>query len=155
MEKLTVEEFWKRFLNKSGMDPKTGYTSELSFGEDPETSAYLILQILSGKKTAFSSSYYAFEIDRESLPEVGNYYVVTDWADTPYAIIRTERVTTLPFNSIPWSLAEKEGDAENMEEWKSMKSDFFTDDADFMGYNFSPEMPVVFEEFSLLYKNQN
>ena len=111
------------------------------------------MEILSGKRTAFSSSYYAFEIDREPLPKKGNFYVVTDWQDTPYAIIETTEVTTLPFNTIPWSLAQKEDEADSIEQWREIKTEFFTDDADIMGYTFSKNMPVVFEEFKVVFRN--
>lgn len=153
MKKISVEEFWKNYLKSSGKDPSTGYTSELSFGDDDESSSLNILEILSGKRTAFSSSYYAFEIDREPLPKKGNLYVLTDWLDNPYAVLETKDVTTLPFNMIPWSLAQKENEAESLDEWKEVKAEFFEYDADVMGYNFSPEMPVVFEEFVVIYRN--
>lgn len=150
---MKIEEFWKEFLKSSGKAKDTPYTSEISFGEDDETSAYFILEILSGKKTAFSTSFYAFEIDREPLPKKGNFYIVTDWQDNPYAVLETTEVTTLPFNTIPWSLAQKEDDADSFEEWKEIKTDFFTDDAEIMGYTFSQNMPVVFEEFKVIYRN--
>ena len=150
---MKTDEFWKNYLKSSGKDPNTLYTSELSLGEDDESSAFLILEVLSGKKTAFSSSYYAFEIDREPLPKKGNTYIVTDCNDTPYAIIETTEVTTLPFNCIPWSLAEKEDEAESLEQWREIKGEFFDYDGEIMGYEFNPNMPVVFEEFKVVYRN--
>ena len=151
---MTTDEFWKKFLKESGQkNENLHFMGELSFGEDDESSSFNILEILSGKRTAFSSSYYAFEIDREPLPKKGNFYVVTDWQDTPYAIIETTEVTTLPFNTIPWSLAQKEDEADSIEQWREIKTEFFTDDADIMGYTFSKNMPVVFEEFKVVFRN--
>lgn len=150
---MTAEEFWKKYLKETGKPENTPFSGELSFGEDPEESSFLILQIMQEKKTVFSSSYYSFEIDRVSLPKKGNVYVITDWQDTPYAIIETIDVTTLPFNCVPWSLAKKEGEADTMKEWQELKSEFFEYDADVMGYNFSQTMPVVFEEFKVVYRN--
>ena len=150
---MTTDEFWKKYLKENGKPSDSAYTSELSFGEESEESSFLILQLLQGKKSAFSSSYYAFEIDREPLPQKGNVYIVTDCTDTPYAIIETTEVTTLPFNCVPWSLAQKEGEAESLEEWREIKGEFFEFDADIMGYKFSENMPVVFEEFKVVYRN--
>ena len=150
---MTVEQFWKKYLKEKNKNQSLCYTSELSFGEDDESSAYFILQILSGKKTAFSSSYKSFEIDNARFPQKGDVYIVTDYLDNPYAIIETTEVTTLPFNCVPWSLAQKEDEADSFAEWKEVKAEFFEDDGDIMGYNFTQTMPVVFEEFKVIYRN--
>jgi uncharacterized protein YhfF len=49
-------------------------------------------------------------------------------------------------------MAAKEGEDENLESWRANHDEFFEYDADIMGYDFTPDMPVVFEEFKLLYK---
>ena len=154
-KKITVDEFWKKFLKESGrkVSPNETYTSVMTFGSDQETSSFYILSILAEKCSAISSSYYAFEIDREPLPKKGNLYVLTDFDETPYAVLETTEVTTLPFNCVPWDLAKKENEGESLEEWRAAKEDFFEEDSDIMGYDFTPSMPVVFEVFKVIYRN--
>ena len=67
-------------------------------------------------------------------------------------IIQTTKVDILPYNQVTWEMAAKEGEDDSLESWRANHDDFFEFDADIMGYEFTPEMPVVFEEFKVLYK---
>ena len=49
-------------------------------------------------------------------------------------------------------MAEKEGEEDSFESWKESHNEFFEYDAEIMGYEFKPDMPVVFEEFKVIYK---
>ncbi|MGP1588193.1 MAG: ASCH domain-containing protein [Treponemataceae bacterium] len=154
-QELSIDEFWNKFLQGSKIDPKkVCFCGELSLGEEAETSSYYILRLLSGQKTVFATSYYSFEIDRIPLPKSGSFFVVTDWQSKPYAVIEVTNVTTLPFNQVPWSIACREDEANSIEEWREIKSEFFEEDAQIMGYEFNQNMPVVFEEFKVLYKTE-
>ena len=146
---MTSEEFWLDFLQKKGLPKNTPYGGELGFDTMSENSAELLALILSGKKTAFFTALPAFEIDAEPLPKIGLYYVLCDSNDKPKGIIKTENVSILPYGEVTWQMAQKEGEDASMLEWTSRRDEFFEDDADFMGYDFTPNMPIVFEEFRL------
>lgn len=153
MQDVSIDEFWNKFLTGSNLDKKNiAFCGELSFGEDGETSADYILRILSGKKTSFATSYYSFEIDRIPLPKAHSFFVVTDWLSKPYAVIETVNVTILPFNQVTWQIAQGEDEGDTIEEWRENKAAFFEEDGEIMGYTFSQNMPVVFEQFRVLYK---
>ena len=60
-----------------------------------------------------------FDKHEESLPEVGNIYVITDWYGIAKAIVETTKVEQIPFNQMNenYAMIEGEGDA-NLADWK-------------------------------------
>lgn len=149
---LEVEKFWFEYLEKNNLPKTTPYSGEFILGEDEVSCLQLSALILGGKKTGSFTALDSFIIDNEPLPKVGNNYVVTDWNEIPLCIIQTTNVNILPYNQVTWEMAAKEGEDDTFESWKENHNDFFEFDADIMGYEFSPNMPVVFEEFKVLYK---
>jgi uncharacterized protein YhfF len=149
---LEVEKFWFEYLEKNNLPKTTPYSGEFILGEDEVSCLQLSALILGGKKTGSFTALDSFIIDNEPLPKAGSNYVVADWNEVPLCIIQTTKVTILPYNQITWEMAEKEGEEDSFESWKESHNEFFEYDAEIMGYEFKPDMPVVFEEFKVLYK---
>lgn len=149
---LEVEKFWFEYLEKNNLPKTTPYSGEFILGEDEVSCLQLSALILGGKKTGSFTALDSFIIDNEPLPKAGSNYVVTDWNEIPLCIIQTTNVTILPYNQITWEMAAKEGEEDSFENWKESHNEFFEYDADIMGYEFKPDMPVVFEEFKVIYK---
>jgi len=149
---LEVEKFWFEYLEKNNLPKTTPYSGEFILGEDEVSCLQLSALILGGKKIGSFTALDSFIIDNEPLPKAGSNYVVADWNEVPLCIIQTTKVTILPYNQITWEMAEKEGEEDSFESWKESHNEFFEYDAEIMGYEFKPDMPVVFEEFKVLYK---
>lgn len=147
---MTAEEYWKDFLARRGMDPLTPYRGEISFGTDEQSCAGYLALVLSGKKTASFGALDSYKLDNEPLPAKGAFSVLVDWNEAPLGIIQTSNVTVLPYNAVTWDMAVKEGECADFDEWHQVYDEFFADDADIMGYDVTPDMPVVFEEFVLI-----
>ena len=149
---LEVEKFWFEYLEKNNLPKTTPYSGEFILGEDEVSCLQLSALILGGKKTGSFTALDSFIIDNEPLPKAGSNYVVADWNEVPLCIMQTTKVTILPYNQITWEMAEKEGEEDSFESWKESHNEFFEYDAEIMGYEFKPDMPVVFEEFKVIYK---
>ena len=149
---LEVEKFWFEYLEKNNLPKTTPYSGEFILGEDEVSCLQLSALILGGKKTGSFTALDSFIIDNEPLPKAGSNYVVADWNEVPLCIIQTTKVTILHYNQITWEMAEKEGEEDSFESWKESHNEFFEYDAEIMGYEFKPDMPVVFEEFKVIYK---
>ncbi len=147
---MTTEEYWKDFLARRGLDPLTPNSGEISFGTDEQTCAGYLALVLSGKKTAAFGALDSYKLDNEPLPKRGAFSILTDWTGSPLAIMQTTNVTVLPYNAITWDMAQKEGECQDMAQWHDSYDEFFADDADIMGYEVTPDMPVVFEEFCVI-----
>lgn len=148
----TLTKFWKDFLIKYNLPESTPYAGEYCFGVDDEDSNNLLTLVLSKQKTAVFTALESFKLDNEPIPHKDFYYILVDSNDNPLGILKTINVQILAFKDITWSMALKEGEDDSMESWVHRKQDFFEEDSDIMGYPFTPDTPIVFEEFCLEYK---
>ena len=110
---------------------------------------YLLDLVLKGIKKATSSSYDGYEEDEE-MPKVGDLSVITDWDGNPRCVIRTTNVRIIPFKDITYDIAKLEGEDENLESWRKTHEKFFKAEGEELGYTFSDNMNVLFEEFEVV-----
>ncbi len=111
---------------------------------------YLLSLVLQGKKRATSSSLAGYQNSGEKPPEEGELSVITDWDGNPRCVIRTVRVTRLPYKDITFDLARREGEDDTLESWRNSHEKFFREEGKELGYEFTEDMTVVFEEFEVV-----
>ena len=150
---MTVNEFWQEFLTSAKLDSSTKYLDCFHFDLTEEWANKLLALVLEGKKKATASSLYSFEKTLGRLPQVGDYSIVTDWDGNPRCVIETIAVTILPFNEMTYDICKREGEDDTLESWKEGHRHFFTEDGKEEGYEFSETMPVVFEDFVVVFRN--
>lgn len=146
-----IKDFWNTFLIETERDLSTTYIECFHF-DLTETSANALLElVLSGEKTATSSSLYYFKNTNIKVPEPGDLSIVTDWSGTPKCVIETIEVTILPFKDITFEMCKHEGEDDSLESWQNGHTRFFTEEGKEFNYIFSKEMPVVFEKFKVIF----
>lgn len=148
---MSIAEFWQRFLVETAMEPHTTFREAFSFGNSEELANSLLALVLSGEKRATSSSLWAYEIENEPLPKAGDFSIVTDWAGNPHYVIRTTAVTVLPFRDMTFEICRREGEDSCLESWQKNHIAAYMSEGQEVGYTFSTDMPVVFEDFDVVY----
>ena len=148
---MKVKDFWSSFLLEAGKDANTQYIECFHFELTEKLADKLLDLVLSGQKRATASSFHAFEIEEDRLPQVGDYSIITDWAGTPRCVIETTAVTILPFKEITYEICKREGEDDTLESWRDGHIRFFIEDGKELGYTFSEDMPVVFEDFKVVF----
>ncbi len=148
-----LQDFWAEFLSAKEISEDAECSEVFRFGRDNEESDRILKLVLRGKKRAAVHSLAAYRVDGEPLPKKDEYSVVTDWDGIPYCVIKVTRVQIIPFNEITPEQAKKVGYS-SIEEWREKHRDFFIRNGAEFGYEFSEDMPVVFEEFRLEYKRR-
>ena len=106
--------------------------------------------VLKGQKKATSSSVLGYQIEGEEIPKEGNLSVITDWDGNPRCVIKTTRVRIIPYKDITFDIAKLEGEDDTLESWRKNHEKFFTEEGKDLGYKFSEEMEVIFEEFEVI-----
>ncbi|WP_010097960.1 ASCH domain-containing protein [Ornithinibacillus scapharcae] len=141
-----VEQFWKDFCDANQMEG-VEYKEAFQFGVSADWLASLVVE---GKKTATTSGYVFYELEKEALPQAGEYCIVLDGQDNPVAVIQTESVEVVPMNEVSeeFALAEGEGDYQY---WWEAHEKFFTELLAEYDRPFSPDMLVVCERFVKVY----
>lgn len=103
---------------------------------------------------------WSYKAENEPLPKPGDYSVITDWETHGICIIQTSRVSVVPFSQVSPDFAAREGEGDgSLEYWRKVHREAFTRDLEEVNrttgsrYSFTEDMPVVCEEFMLVYPN--
>lgn len=144
---MTHQEMWAAC---KAVNPNAGEDyMAWAYGDDPDTLAELTR---TGMKTATASSGPLYALEGEPLPEAGEYSVVLNSRDEAVCVTHTTRVYTMPFCEVTADHAYKEGEGDrSLEYWRRVHENFFRAELAEAGLEFSPEMPVVCEEFEVVY----
>lgn len=146
-----IERFWNDFLRDTNRGCHTEYVSCFHFELTEHLANELLGLVISGQKRATSSSLWTYEIEGERLPRKGDYNIVTDWEGNPRCVIETVNVTLIPFKEMTYEICQREGEDKDLESWRKGHIHFFTEEGKQLGYVFTEEMPVVFEDFKVVY----
>lgn len=144
---MIAEQVWNDFCEKEGIE---GAAYEAwAFGGDPDELANLVM---AGEKTATCSLGYWYEEGGERLPQAGDYSVILNANDEAVCVIQTVKVTVMPFNQVPESVALKEGEGDkSYAYWRNGHIKFFGEELKSVNKTFREDMNVVCEEFELRY----
>lgn len=148
---MTAEQYWLNFLASGRAKASAKFIEAFHFELTETTSNELLALVLSGKKRATSSSLYYYELSGLRIPQRGDCNLVTDFAGEPKCVIETTRVTVLPFKDITFEICRREGEDDTLASWQIGHRRFFTAEGCELGYKFSDDMPVVFEDFKIVY----
>lgn len=149
---MNSEELWKEYKTIKNLPEDMEYIESFHF-ELTEYWANALLQlVLDGIKKATSSSALGYEIQGERIPQKGDYSIVTDWDGNARCIIQTTNVRLLPFSDITYEICKLEGEDDTLESWREGHIAFFKEDGKEVGYEFTEDMPVIFEEFEVVYR---
>lgn len=146
-----IEAFWQRYLEQSGKSGDTRFRSVFHFELTEKWANELLRLVLIGQKKATASSLWSYALEGEDLPQVGDLHIITDWAGTPRCVIETVDVTLLPFSEITFDICQREGEDDTLESWQEGHRRFFQAEGKAMGYVFQEDMPVVFEDFEVVF----
>jgi len=145
---FSAERMWDKFLTLHSIE-ETNYEA-WQFGDAPDELADLVLR---GVKTGTSSAYAFYEIEKEPLPQTGEYSVILNSKDEAVCIIRTTKVYVVSFKEVGEEHAYKEGEGDrSLAYWRQVHEAFFTEEMRQEGLSFNKDMQVVCEEFEVVYK---
>jgi len=140
------QQFWNDFCEVTKMEG-IEYKDAFQFGASADWLADLVVE---GKKTATTSGFVFYELEKEPIPQAGEYYIVLDGQEKPVAVIQIQSVEVVPMNEVTeeFALAEGEGDYHF---WWDAHEKFFTELLKEYDKEFSPSMLVVCERFKKVY----
>lgn len=144
---MTHQELWAAY---KAVDPDAGEDYEpWAYGDQPDRLAELTR---TGVKTATSSAGPLYELEGEPLPRAGEHSVILDSREEAVCVTRTTRVYTVPFCDVSAEHAHREGEGDrSLAYWRRVHEDFFRKELEEAGLTFTPDMPVVCEEFEMVY----
>lgn len=147
-----IESFWTEFLEKKHLGKNKKYIEAFHFELNEKLANELLHLVLDGQKKATAGSLLGYEIEQNPLPKIGDYSIITDWEGNPKCVIETIDVAVIPYKDITFDICKREGEDDTLESWRQGHERFFREDGSELGYEFSEDMPVVFEDFKVVYQ---
>jgi uncharacterized protein YhfF len=148
---LAVDNFWQEFLVFVNLPSDKIYYDSFYFGHTEELAESLLELVLTGKKKATATSLLALELENERVPQAGDFSIVTDFKGNPQCVIKTTNVAIMPFNELTYDIVKREGEDDTLESWQEGHRRFYEADGKEVGYKFTETMPVVFEDFEVVF----
>lgn len=149
--KYTVKQYWRKFRKKNNVDQNIEFDS-WSFGDGtPEMADKLAQLVVTGKKTATSSSLISYTYEEERMPVVNQYDVVLDGFDQPVAIIQYTKIEIMPIKEVSNLFASLEGEGDlSLSYWYNVHKKFFTAELEAWGKQFSDELLIACQTFKVV-----
>lgn len=122
------------------------------FADNEADANELAALVLAGTKRATAPALWSFEFDQEPVPEPGDFSVVTSWAGEAVCIICTTRVDIVAYENVTAVFAEIEGEGDkSLAYWQSVHWPYYRREMNRIGKSLSPALPVVCQQFELVY----
>ncbi|GAA5415239.1 hypothetical protein Pryu01_00263 [Paraliobacillus ryukyuensis] len=149
MSNNAIEQLWNDFKKQNPNAPET--YEAWAFGNSKQMADELADLVVRGIKTATASNYLAYE-EKEPLPDVGLHNIILDGEGKPVAIVKTTVVEIIPYDEVTEEHAYLEGEGDRtLAYWKAVHEPFFTNELNQINQSFHHKIPVVCEQFELVY----
>jgi uncharacterized protein YhfF len=144
--------YWSAYERMTGRDVSSKFYEASYFGDSEPMADELARQVIAGKKRGTTSLAWSLEFDGKRLPATGDLMIVTDWKGRPQCIVETSAAERLPFESVTEQFAAIEGEGDgSLRQWQEIHWAYFGRECRRIGKVPSPWMPVVCEQFAVVY----
>jgi uncharacterized protein YhfF len=156
----SARDMWMDFLaaiappgHQLGQLPET--PEAWAFGSGKEMEDELAELVVAGIKRATASSLEGILVEGDPMPRIGGHSVIYDGSQVARCIIRTTVVHVAPLNSVSEAFAWQEGEGDrSVESWLEDHRRFFRAEHEQLEIPFSDSIPVVFEEFVVVWPRE-
>lgn len=109
--------------------------------------------VASGKKRATAPSVAELKLAGDPMPRVGDLAIVTNWAGTAVAIIRTMSVEIKRFSEIDDAFARAEGEGDlSLKWWRAAHLSYYRNILAGSQYEVDDNLEIICEHFELVLK---
>ena len=146
---MTDKELWTAYIQKYPCYKNEHYESWCYGSDTPDLLAELTV---SGMKTATASAFPFYEYEKCVLPKAGEHSIIMNTEGSAVCIVKTVKVTVLPFMQVSEEHAYKEGEGDrSLHYWRTVHAKVFSDELAEINMRFSENMLVVCEEFQMVF----
>ena len=155
MKPLNEKEklYWNAYLKTDPPGRPLVPRITASYAGNRRTTDSLLQLYLSGKKIAGSSLVQDFISSGESLPQVGDFWILLDSNSMPRCILKTERSEMHKFKDVTVEIAVAEGEGDlSIDFWKKTHKKFYDPFLKTWGVTDIEDAAVVTEFFKLVHR---
>ncbi|HXA46590.1 MAG TPA: ASCH domain-containing protein [Burkholderiaceae bacterium] len=148
-----IAAFWNAFIASRESHTTYALREVFHFCDNENDANTLADLVMIGTKRATASSLWSYEWEKFSLPKIGDVNIVTKWDGTPCCVIETIAVNTVPFDQVTAEFAATEGEGDkSLTYWRDEHRAYFTRECKEYGTVPTLQMPIVCEEFKVIYR---
>ena len=153
-EASSAKTMWEDYLKSlTGEERNTVKYEAWHFCDNKRDANELAELVRSGVKRATASLYESYEFEGEPVPKAGDHSIILDWSGIAQCIIRTTKVTVVPYGEVSEEFARTEGEGDkSLTYWRHAHWEYFSREMKELGKIPSDEMLVVCEEFEVVHK---
>ena len=146
---MTENELWAAYILEYPNYKDEHYEAWCYGSDTPDLLAELTV---SGIKTATASAFPFYEYEKCELPKTGEHNIIMSTNGSALCIVKTTKVTVLPFLQVSEEHAYKEGEGDrSLHYWRTVHAKVFSDELTEINVEFSENMLVVCEEFQVVF----
>lgn len=146
---MNATQMWDNFIEQHPEYQSSNY-SAWRYGALVDQLAELTVKNI---KTATASAFDLYAVDQDPLPQVNDFNIILDSKDEAVCITKTIKVSIVPFLEVSEEHAFKEGEGDrSLATWRKEHTDLFTQWYEEENLEFHENIPVVCEEFKVVYK---
>ena len=147
-----LQDFWRAFASTQPSDPTDRFLEAFHFDDNEISANELAALVLTGTKRATTALLWGYEKDNKPIPRPGDLSIVTNFAGQPVCVIETTSIEILPFEEIGAEFASIEGEGDgSLAYWRRAHEVFFGRECSRIGRSPGPHMPVVCEQFQVVF----
>ena len=149
-----VQLFWSRFLAMSEIpaEMETRFHETYSIGDSSQSADIGANLILTSEKTATSSLLWEYEAENSKLPAVGDLNIVLDGNNEPVCVVETTWIVVQAMSQADARFAQDYGEWDGtLQTWREKLWHYYCDQCRTLHRQPSPDMPLVFERFKVIF----
>jgi uncharacterized protein YhfF len=150
--RINLKVFWMNFLKQNPHNTKKHLPESFYFCDNEKDANECADLVVKKIKRATATSLWWFEKNNQTLPNVGDQAIVTDWYGNPKAVIETIKIEPTPYNKITPEFAVIEGEGDkSLEYWKKVHKAYYQREMEPYGEKFYENMIIICEHFETKY----
>ncbi|WP_413577975.1 ASCH domain-containing protein [Bdellovibrio sp. HCB290] len=147
----SVKKMWQKYHDSIGVPAPSEIVADF-FSDNEKEATELAILVDQGIKQATASALWSFEKTGSQIPAVGGIFLVVDGRGEAVCIVKTTKVSIIPFNEISEANAFREGEGDrSLEYWRRVHVAYYKRQFEPMNLTFEESMPIVFEEFEKVF----
>lgn len=147
----SVKQMWVAYHSSLGLIAPDIPVAD-SFCDNEKDANELSALVNKGIKRATASALWTNQKTGAKIPVVGEVFIVKDWHGNAVCVVKTTKVTIIPFNEITEAHANTEGEGDrSLAYWREAHILFYKNEFKKLGLIFDESMPIIFEEFERVF----
>lgn len=143
-----IENYWNQFLKMNPEYIEREIPQSFYFCDNEKDANECTDLVVKKIKRATSTSLRFFEKRKEKIPEIGQFYIITDWEGNPKALVEVKNVEILKFEEITSEHAYIEGEGDkSLDYWRRVHWDYYTREMKQWNEHPTEQMLIVYEQF--------